>query len=178
MDVSEFFSHLVWVDYLVSIAVLWGCYVGYKSGFFPELLRIAAYLVTVIVTFHYYEALAQVLTIKTFLNLGTATAVSFFVLLVGVFALSKIVIGIFLKLLKVGSGGFFYKLAGMTLGACRWLILLSLAFMLIDFLPLASLRTDIHERSLVGPRVSKIAPMLFGFLSHISPQLAVEKKVL
>lgn len=175
---SEFFSRLVWVDYLVVIAALWGAYVGFKSGFFPELLRIAAYLVTVIVTFHYYEALAQVITIKTFLNLSTATAVAFFALLVGVFTLSRIVTMIFLKLLKVGSGGFLYKLTGMMIGICRWVILLSLAFMLIDFLPLGPLKTDIHERSVTGPEVSKIAPMLFGFLSNISPQLAVQKRSL
>ena len=62
MDMSEFFSRLVWVDYLAVIAALWGCYVGYKAGFFPELLRIAAYLVTVLVTFNFYEPLAQILT--------------------------------------------------------------------------------------------------------------------
>lgn len=175
---SDIFSRLVWVDYLTGIAVLWGAWVGYKSGFFPELLRIAAYLVTVIVTFHYYEALAQLLALKTFLSLPAATAASFCILLFGVFVVSRLVIMIFLKLLKVGSGGFIYKLIGMVIGACRWVILLSLVFMLIDFLPLAPLKTDIHERSIVGPQVSKLAPVLFAFLSHISPQLAVDKKAL
>ncbi len=160
----------------MGLAALWGAAVGFRAGFFPELLRIAAYLVTVIVTFHYYEVLAQMLTLRTFLNLTTATAVSFFVLLAGVFVLSKLAVAIFLKLLKVGKGGFMYKFIGLVLGACRWLILLSLAFMLIDFLPLAPLKTDIHERSIVGPQVSRIAPALFGFLSNLSPQLAVAKK--
>ena len=175
---KEFISRLTWVDYLTLIGILRGAYVGYRSGLFPELLRIAAYVITVIVTFHYYELLAEQVTLKTFLNLPTATAVSFVVLLVTVFGVTKIITMLFLKLLKIGEGGFFYRLIGLGVGVCRWVILLSLGFMLIDMLPLAALKSDIHDRSVVGPRVSQIAPLLFGFLSHISPQLAVDKKPL
>lgn len=173
---KEFISRLTWVDYLALIGVLRGCYVGYKSGFFPELLRIAGYLVTVIVTFHFHETLAQLLTLKTFLNSATASMVSFFLLLTGVFLAAKLVTTIFLKLLKVGKGSFFYRLTGLALGICRWVILLSLVFMLIDYSPLTPLKSDIHNRSYVGPKISVIAPTLFDFLSNLSPQLAVPKK--
>lgn len=173
---KEFISRLTWVDYLTVVAVLRGCYVGYRSGFFPELLRIAAYLVTVIVTLHFHEALAQALTLKTFLNYGTASMASFFLLLVSVFAITKGITALFLKLLKVGEGGFVYRLIGMVLGAARWVILLSLVFMLIDTSPLTPLKTDIHERSVVGSKVSVIAPTLFDFLSALSPQLGMPKK--
>ena len=174
---KEFISRLTWVDYLAMIAVLRGAYVGYKSGLFPEILRIAAYLVTVIVTFHFKEPLAQLITLKTFLNAATAGAVAFFSLLVGVLFLTKLVTALILKLLKIGDGGFFYRLLGLVIGACRWVILLSLLFMLIEYSPLSSLRADIRNRSVTGPEIAKIAPMLFDFLSNISPQLAVPKSV-
>ncbi len=175
---KEFISRLTWVDYIAILAVLRGCYVGYKSGFFPELLRIVAYLVTVIVTFRFHETLAQLLTLKTFLNATTASALAFVGLLAGMFFLTKLITTLLLKMLKVGEGGFFYRLVGLLIGACRWVILLSLLFMLIDFLPLSPMKTDIHNRSVVGPKISKIAPVLFDFLSRLSPQLAVEKKIL
>lgn len=168
---KDFFSRLTWVDYITFIAVLRGCYAGYRSGVFPELLRVAAYAVTVIVTFQFHEAAAQYLTVKTFLNLTSATAVSFFALLVGVFVITKLVTVIILKLMKVGQGGFFYRLTGLVIGACRWVILLSLVFMLIDYSPLSPLKTDIHDRSVVGPKVSAIGPMMFEFLSTLSPQI-------
>ena len=172
----DFFSRLTWVDYITFIAILRGCWVGYRSGLFPELLRILAYVVTIVVTFRFHEDLAQLLTVKTFLNLTTATAVSFFVLLVGLFLATKLVTMLLLKLLKVGEGGFFYRLLGLAIGACRWVILLSLVFMLIDYSPLSPLKTDIHNRSVIGPRVAMVAPMLFDFMSTLSPQLTAGSK--
>ena len=154
---EEFISRLTWVEVIAFLAVLRGCYVGFKSGFFPELLRIVGYLVTVIVTFRFHEEATQFLTLKTFLNDATASALSFFSLLVVTFLLTKIVIALFLKLLKMGKGGFLYRVTGLLLGACRWVILLSLIFMLIDHSPFAPLRTDIHERSYLGPKISLIA---------------------
>ena len=165
---------MTWVDYMALIAVLRGCYVGYKSGLFPEVLRISAYLVTVIVTLRFYEPFGQWLTLKTFLNLTTATAVSVFALLVGMFALSKLLTVLLLKLLKLGEGGFFYRLAGLVVGTCRWVILLSLVFMAVEHSPLVSLKSDIKERSVTGPWIAKVAPSIFDFLSKVSPQLAVQ----
>jgi len=173
--VKELVSRLTWVDYLAFVAVLRGCYVGYRSGLFPEVLRIIAYVVTVVVTFRFHEEFAQLLTLKTFLNQTTSDALSFFLLIVGVFGLTKLVTLLFLKLLKVGDGNFFYRTTGMILGACRWVILLSLIFMLMDYLPLDTLRKDIRERSVTGPKIAAIAPVLFDFLSTLSPQLAVPK---
>ena len=164
------------MDYVALIAVLRGCYVGYKSGLFPELLRIAGYLITVIVTFHFHETLAQLLTLKTFLNSATASVVAFLSLLAVVFLLTKLVTKLLLKLLKVWQGNFIYRLSGLTIGAFRWVILLSLLFMAIDYMPLAPLKTDIHQRSFVGPKISQIAPMVFDFLAKLSPQLAVPEK--
>ena len=173
---KEFISRLTWVEVIAFLVVLRGCYVGYRSGFFPELLRIVGYLVTVIVTFRFHETLAQTLTLRTFLNSATASALSFFSLLAATFLLTKIVIAIFLKLLKMGKGGVLYRVIGLLLGACRWIILLSLIFMLIDHSPFAPLKTDIHERSHLGQKISLIAPTLFDFLSKLSPQLTVPKE--
>ena len=173
---KEFFLKLTWVDYIALIAVLRGCYVGYRSGFFPELLRIAAYLFTVIMTLQFHEPFTQFLTLKTFLNYTTASALAFFSLLVGVFFLTKLLIMLLLRLLKVGEGGFIYRLTGMVIGACRWMILLSLIFMLINLSPLTVLKTDIQDRSYVGPKIQRVAPLLFDFLSNLSPQLSLSGK--
>ena len=166
---------MTWVDYLALVAVLRGCYVGYRSGLFPEILRIIAYVVTVVVTFRFHEEFAQFLTLKTFLNQTTSDGLSFFLLIAGVFALTKLATLLLLRLLKVGDGNFIYRAMGMILGACRWVILLSLVFMLMDHLPLDTLKKDIRERSVTGPKIAAIAPVLFDFLSTLSPQLAVPK---
>ena len=173
---KELISKLTWADYLALVALLRGLYVGYKSGFFPELLRIAAYLATVIVAFQFQEPLAQYLILNTFLNQAMSRAVALAGLLSGVFLVTKLLRALLLKLLKVGEGGLVNRLIGAAMGGCRWLVLLSLIFMLVDYLPLGPLKTDIHTRSMTGPRVVRVAPVLFDFLSSLSPQLALPKK--
>ncbi len=167
---KEFISKLTWVDYVAVIAVIRGCYVGFRSGFFPEVLRIAAYLVTALATLMFYEQVAQFLTLKTVLNHTTARVAAFTLLLAVVFFLTKLLIMLVLKLLKVGEGGIFYRLLGLVLGACRWVLLLSLLFMLIELSPLTPLKTDVYRRSLVGPSIARVAPTLFEFLSSVSLQ--------
>ena len=173
---KEFISRLTWVECIAILAVLRGGYTGFRSGFFPELLRSAGYLVTVIVTFHFHGSLARTLTLNTFLNEGTASAVSLVLLLGSVFLVTKLLTMLVLRMLKVGEGGFLYRVAGAVFGAGRWIILLSLIFMMIDHLPLGPLKTDIHERSVAGPVISRVAPSLFDFLSALSPQLGVSGK--
>lgn len=172
---KEYISRLTWVDYLAIIAVLRGCYVGYKSGLFPELLRIAAYLITAIVTLRFHATVTQLLTLKTFLNETTASIASYAALIIVTFLATKLLTALILNLLKLGEGGFFYRLLGLILGACRWVILLSLLFMAIDYSPLTTLKSDIHSHSVSGPDIVRIAPMLFDFMSGLSPELAVPK---
>ena len=161
------------MDYIAAIAVLRGFYVGYRGGIFPELLRIASYLLSVLVAFYFYEPLGQQVTMRTFLNSTTSAAVAFLALLVAGFLLTKLVRMILMKLLKVGEGGFVLRLAGLLLGGLRWVILLSFVFMLIDHSPLEQLKKDIHVRSVVGGPVSQVGPLLFDFMAQLSPQLGL-----
>ena len=173
---KEFISRLTWVDYLTVIVALRGVYVGFKSGFFPELLRIVIYLVTVIAAFHFYEPFAEQITLKTFLNLQVSTVIAFAVIFLVVFLILRLAMLFFLKLLKVGEGGAVNRFLGGILGVGRWMLLLSILFMLIDDFPAPSLKSDIKEHSIAGPYVSKVAPALFDFLSTLSPQLSVKNK--
>lgn len=173
---KEFISRLTWVDYMIFIALLRGFYVGYRSGFFPEILRIAAYLVTVLLAFNFYEPLAQQLTLKTFLNHATASGAAFISILILAFAVTKLVTMLILKMLKVGEGGFILRFIGLLLGGFRWIVLLSLVFMLIDNSPLSQLKTDIHARSVIGNKVAQIGPLAFDYLSNLSPQLGLPRK--
>lgn len=170
---KDLFARLTWVDYLAAIAFLRGCYVGYKSGFFPELLRIASYLVAVILTFRFHEEFAQFLTLNTFLNATTAGLVAFLALFVTAFGLMKLFSLLLLRLLKIGDGGAFAKIVGTAMGGARWMLLLSLFFMLIARSPLTTLKGDIEQRSVTGDRIGRIAPVLFEFIGSLSPQLAV-----
>lgn len=173
---KDLISRLTLIDCIALLAVLRGLYVGYKSGLFPELLRIFSYLVTAIVTFRFYDSLTQLLTLNTFLNEFTSKTVAVTSLIVVTFLVCKLFTMMLLKLLKVGEGNFLNKLFGALFGACRWVILLSLFFMLTEHLPFEPLKADIKTRSLTGPFIARIAPLTFEYLSTLSPQLAVTRK--
>ena len=173
---KELFSKLTWADYVALMAVLRGLYVGYKSGFFQELLRVSGYFVTLVVTLLFHRILASTLTLNTFLNESTATVVAFVVMLIGVYIAVKILRTIVTKMLKIGEGGAGQKIAGAFVGALRLLLLLSFFFMLVDKTPLKELKTDVHERSLTGPYISQAAPLMFDFFSQISPDLGLTSK--
>ena len=165
---SALFSKLTWVDYLTAITFLWGAYAGYRAGFFAEILKIAGYAITGLVTLYLKEGLAQYLTLKTFLNTASASAVAFFSLLILVFVLTRLLTVLIVKILKLGEGGFGSRILGLLIGASRWLVILSLAFMCVDALPLVPLQRDIHGRSVAGPKVAKITPLIFDFVSGLA----------
>lgn len=164
------------MDCITLLALIRGIYIGYRSAFFTELLRLTTYLVTLGVTIHYYRGLTEFLTLNTFLNVQAATVLAFAVLVVGVFIVAKVAMILLQKLLKVGDGGFFNRLLGAATGACRWIVILSVLFMLIDRSPFTPLQKDIHERSLVGPVVAKVMPEISDFLEHLWPQLGDSRK--
>ena len=169
-------SKLTWADYVALVALLRGLYVGYKSGFFHELLRVAGFIVTIIVSVLFYEDVAQAITLNTFLNITFARIAGFCILLVVVFLVTKIVRSILLKLLKVGEGGAVNRILGMALGGARWLMLLSFFFMVVDQSPLKQLQEDVHKRSLTGSTIVQAAPALMEFMGQLSPKLALSKK--
>ena len=174
--IRELFSKLTWVDYIVLFALARGMYVGYKSGFFTELLRVVSYGVTLVATILFYDALAQLLTLHTPLNSASARVVSFGVLFVALFIGTRVVQLLILSALKVGEGGFIQHLLGMLLGTARMLVVISFLFMLVDVCPGKQMKEDVHGRSLTGDRVARVAPTLLEFLSHLSPHLAVPGK--
>lgn len=167
---KELLSKLTWVDYIALVALLRGLYVGYKSGFFQELLKIVAYVVTMVLTVHFYEALAEQLTLRSSLNESTANIAAFAVLIVVIYGALLVVRIVLAKVLKTGDGPA-QKIFGALLGGARLLVLLSFFFMLVDATPLKELKTDVHTRSLTGPTISQAAPALYGFLSNVSPGL-------
>lgn len=173
--IKEYASKLTWVDCIVVVAVLRGCYVGYRSGFFPELLRVISYIATAIAAFYFKKPVADYLVLNTFLNQTVAEPVALVALFLAVYIVAKICMWSILTTLKVSDGNFISKLIGTILGVTRWLIILSLVFALVDKVPVGSLKDDIYKNSLTGKGVIKIAPTIFDFLSHLSPQLGITK---
>ncbi|MCG3176306.1 MAG: hypothetical protein MOGMAGMI_01254 [Candidatus Omnitrophica bacterium] len=167
---KDFFSRLTVVDYLLFAAIARGVYVGYRSGLIQELMRVLTYLAAAVVALRFNAEVAQYITMNSFLNLPSAKIVAAAALVGGGFLVARLVsIGI-LRMMKAGEGGPAVRTAGALIGACRWVLLVSIAFMLVERSPLTPLKTDISNRSLTGPYVSQVAPTVYEYLSTVTPQ--------
>lgn len=167
---KDFFSRLSWADYILAACVLRGLFVGYKSGIFAELLRSLAHLSSVIAALIFRDTAAQYLTLNTFMNESTARLTGFAVCFTASFFATLFLRKAIIKILKVGEGDGLQKILGASLGAARWVVLLSLVFMAVQHSPLKQLQTDIQQRSLTGAAVSQVAPALFGFTGQLTAQ--------
>ncbi len=173
---KELISKLTWVDYIAVAALLRGLYVGYKSGFFQEVLRLVAYVVTLVVTFQFHQQAAQYIALHSMLNEETARTAAFIGVFVLTYILIKLIRMMLIRGLKLGEGGGGQKVLGALMGGGRWLILLSFFFMVVDSTPLKELKTDVHERSLTGPYISQAAPILYDFVQQSSAKLGFSKE--
>lgn len=167
---KDFFSRLTVVDYLLCAAVVRGVYVGYRSGLFQELMRALTYLASAVVALRFNGEVAQWVTANTFLNLTSAKIVSSAALVLGGFLVARLVSIAVLRMMKAGEGGPLIRVAGALMGGCRWVLLVSVAFMLIERSPLTPLKNDILNRSLTGPSVARVAPAAYEFLATAVPQ--------
>ncbi len=165
---KDFFSSLTWVDWLALAALAWGIFIGARSGIFRELLRFAAYVLTLLGSFFLYDPLGQYLTLHTFLNEGSAKALAFAATLILLFIVGKLVQILVVKMLKVSEKGAANRIGGAVFGAARMLVLLSFVFLMVDHSPFSQLKKDMHTRSLTGPYLTPVAPTVVEFVSQLS----------
>ena len=170
---KELLSKLTWVDYIAALALLRGLWVGYKSGIFQEALRIVAYILTLVFALLFQGTVGQYIALHSMLNEQTSSTASFVGLLVLVYVALKFLRMVIVRTLKLGEGGGGQKVLGALMGAVRWMLLLSLFFMIVDSLPLKELKTDVHQRSLTGPIISRAAPILYDFIKQSSTKFGI-----
>lgn len=156
------------MDWLAIAALLWGLFIGSKSGIFRELLRFVAYVLTFLGSFFLHEPIGQYLTLHTFLNDGSAKILAFAASVVVLFIVSKLITMMIIKMLKVSEKGAANRVGGAILGAGRMLVLLSFVFLMVDHSPFSQLKKDLHSRSVTGPYLTPVAPTIVEFVTQLS----------
>ncbi len=171
---KDFVSSLTWVDWLALGALLWGLFIGSRSGIFKELLRFVVYVLALLGSYFLYQPIGEYLTLHTFLNDNSAKALAFAASVIALFILGKLLTMLILKMLKTSEKGAANRIGGALLGASRMLVLLSFVFLIVDHSPLSQLKKDLHSRSLTGPYLTPVAPTIVEFVTqfsagHVSP---------
>ena len=165
-QIQEFISTLNWVDYVIVVAFLRGAFVGYRSGFMAELLRIFVYGATGFIAFQFGPMLAPYLenhlSLEPELTRQLGTVLAAFVS----FLLLRFLVVVILRVVKAGEG-FVYNLAGMAIGIVRWAVVLSALFLVVHQSGIAALIRDIEQESRFAPPILPIARTAFDSLSGL-----------
>ncbi len=166
---------MTWFDYVAILFVLWGCYVGYRDGFFAEILRLAGYAATVAGVYFLREPLEGYLTLNTFLSATVAHVASLAILIGGLFILTTLLAGLLIRWVKKGDLPILPRLGGLVMGAGRWAMIVCLVFVFSACLPVERMREDIQQKSWVGQKLNSVMPAWTDKFTEVSSKIFGKK---
>lgn len=148
-----------YIDIVLCVPLIWGAYKGFSKGFVIEVASLAALLLGVYGGIKFADFAADFLTgtfsLETKYMPVIAFAVTFIIIVIGVFALAKLLE----KFLNVVSLKFINKLAGAAFGLLKIGMILSVILVIID---------SVDQRSSILPRKMKKESLLYEPVSRIA----------
>ncbi len=167
---KEYIFSLSWLDYGILFGLIRGAFIGYRDGFFQELLRIFLYIVTLCVLTAFSSEFANIVTSKTFLGEGTATILVIVAMALITYLVLKIILDFVLRTSEL-QNNFVLKIAGLFGGMIRWSGLISLSMWSIQKYP--QLPIDILAGSQWAGYFAPIAPTLVEFATKLIPEIGL-----
>ena len=156
-------SKLGWIDLALLVALVGGAVVGYTRGLADQVTRFISLLVTIVVTLHYYERVAALITQNSSVPPVFASMTTFF--LIGVFTnvVAKLVFIVFSKLLTVQFVYFLERIVGSILGALRFVLLLSVISFFVSLLAMPRVNKLYKADSLSGSALLAVCPYVHDY---------------
>jgi uncharacterized membrane protein required for colicin V production len=159
---TEIITSLNWVDILLVIVIIRIIYIGAKRGFAIEISKLCGLLLSVVVAYHYYLALANIVTAHSPLPAGFSSLICFIFLLVIVnllFALFRQGVAL---IIKVEPLPFLNTWGGALLGALRSWIICSV-FLYILFISGFGYIEKSARQSYSAGYFAKAAPAIYSY---------------
>ncbi|MFT5206936.1 MAG: putative membrane protein required for colicin V production [Candidatus Omnitrophota bacterium] len=167
---KEYISSLSWLDYVILFSLIRGAFIGYRDGFFQELLRMFLYIVTLAVLTAFSGEFANIVTDKTFLGEGTATLLVIIAMALITYLVLKIILDFVLRTSEL-QNNFALKIVGLFGGMVRWSGLISLSLWTTQKYP--QLPIDILAGSEWAEYFVPIAPTLVEFATNVIPEIGL-----
>lgn len=167
---SELFQRINWVDVFVVILLIRSSYVGAATGLSTELFKSIGIILGLYLATRFYSDLGAAVTSKIALPPELADGLSFLILIF-VSAISLKLLGIALaKVVKLTFADKVNKWGGFVLGLLRGIIILSLIFIFFGILQIDYFVKSVEERSLTGPHIKKVAPLIYRAIAKTASQ--------
>lgn len=158
MKMGFVISKLGLVDLGLMIAIIGGTVIGYMRGLNDQVTRFISLCVTVIVTMHFYERIAALITQNSAVPPVFALMVTFFLVAILTNVVAKLIFIVISKLVTVQYIYFLERIVGGIIGAIRFVLLFSFISVFVSLLAHPEVDKLYKEESLSGPALLKICP--------------------
>jgi membrane protein required for colicin V production len=163
MKVGFAVSQLGWIDLGLLIAIVGGAVIGFTRGLTDQIARFVAILITIVVTLHYYERVAALITQNSAVPPVFALMTTFFLIATLSNVVAKLFFIVLTKLLTVQFVYFLERIVGSFLGAIRFVLLFSLISVFISLPGHPVIEKLYKEQSFSGPTVMKICTYVHDY---------------
>ncbi|HNV86158.1 MAG TPA: CvpA family protein [Candidatus Omnitrophota bacterium] len=147
----DIFSKLGWIDVVSILLILWGLGRGLAKGLEEEFPRLVSVVFATIVTLHYYEAFARLITFENPLVQYAVKLISFILTAFLSIILTRFFFSILGSIATIKFNGVISKLGGAIVGPVRLMLFFSLVVFFLMLTPLAFFKQALgFERSVSG----------------------------
>ena len=158
---------MIFIDIILVVVFIFAGFRGYQKGFVSQLASLAGLLLGIWGAIKFSDFTANL--IKEHLHVTTeylpliAFAITFFVIVIGVHFLGKIVEGIF----DLAFLGFANSILGVIFGVLKTAFILSIILVIIEKTDtkVNVLPKDISEKSIFFRPIERLAPSIFPYLN-------------
>ncbi len=163
-----------WVDILFVTILIRTSYIGFKNGLLLELFKLVSIVSAYILSFASYAIVSHFISKHT----GFTGAMSDIIAFSLIFLLILLIFKLLVSGLKILSGDSNISLGNRIVGTAaafgRGVLLASLLYGLFVSSPFEYLIISARDRSLAGPYVEEVAPLVYNIGSRIFPWELIE----
>jgi membrane protein required for colicin V production len=159
---------LNWIDLVLAIILAMFILLGFRKGLLKEVIGFIGLVVAFWTAMRFTKAAAGLFPK---ISIPAREALTFLVILVGVFLLFHLAGFLLRKLIKASPLAILDRLGGVALGLLKGGLLLSICLLVLSLAPLPKPWAEKMEGSLAAQGVRQVAPMAYEATKVIGPGL-------
>ena len=156
------------IDLIILIPIGYFAVMGFKNGLVRELLGIAGIILSIFITFHYMNVLAEIINSYALIDTEYAPYVSGIFIFIGTLAAVQIVAWLIKKFLEKVYLSTINRMLGAVFGILKSSIIISALLLLLAGLKLPS--EDIRNDSISYPYLVQTAPLAYNTIALLYPE--------
>lgn len=165
-----FWKYMGWIDYVFVIAFAVGVFLGMSIGLGKMLRRVIEVLVAQVVTFQYYQVLAQAVHVRIPIPIPLLEIFMFALLAVGSILATLFLFRVLSTIAVIEARPFFRNIGGGVVGGVYFVFLLGLLASFLLLFPFMWIEDSLYRQSLTGPFLAQLSNQVHEWVVTYIPE--------